>query len=135
MGFFSDATVDALLDLMFGSGHASGFPSSYDVALSTTQPTDNGSNVTEPADTYVRQAVTNNTTNFPAASARQKSNGTAIAFPQPMGAWGVVGYFAIYDHGTSTFRGWGALGVALNITGSSLPPTFAPGQLVITAPG
>lgn len=136
MGRLSDATVDGLLDLVFGDVTYTP-ASSYDIALSTTQPNNDGTGVTEPGGGigYSRVAVTNDTTHWPAASGRQKSNGVAIAFGTPTGDWGVIGWFAIYDHGTSTFRGWGALAVSRHITSTSAPATFDIGALVINAPG
>src|SRR5690348_4995243 len=46
---------------------------------------------------YARVAVTNNATNWPAASGGSKSNGTAINFPTPTASWGTVGQVAICD--------------------------------------
>jgi hypothetical protein len=128
---FDPTTRNLFLDLMFGDDHGSAFPSSYDIALSQTQPTDNGSNVTEPADTYARVQVPNDTAHWPDASGQLKRNGQDITFPQPMGSWGTVGWFAIYDHGTSTFRGWGAFTIPLLIGAHSEAPSIDAGMLVV----
>jgi hypothetical protein len=136
MGRLSDATMNAMLDLMFGTGHAGIFPASYDVALSTTAPTNAGTNVTEPSgNAYARVSVPNDDAHWPPAVSRQKSNGTAITFPQPTGSWGTVTHFAIYDGGTSTFRAWGALQTPRSIDATSDPPTFAISALVVNGPG
>lgn len=42
-------------------------------------------------------AVTNNATNFPAASAGAKSNGTIIEWPTASGSWGNIIGIDIYD--------------------------------------
>jgi hypothetical protein len=42
------------------------------------------------AGNYARVAVTNNATNFPAASGGAKANGTAVTFPEATVAWGAA---------------------------------------------
>lgn len=137
MGRLSDATMNIVLDLMFGDDHVAPFPASYDVALSTTQPTNTGTNVTEPdgAAGYARIEVTNDDTNWPPATARQKANGTAITFDQPTDDWGTVGWAAVYDHGTTTFRAWSALQTPRVINAASDPPRFPAGAFVLNGPG
>lgn len=136
MGRLSDDTMNIVLDLIFGSGHAASFPATYDIALSTTLPTNTGANVTEPSGNgYARVTVTNNDTNWPAAVSRSKTNGTAIVFPQPTGSWGTISHFAVYAGGTSTFRGWGALTTPRVVDGSSDPPNFAAGAMILSGPG
>jgi hypothetical protein len=140
MGFVADDVMNALLDAFLGSGHISPMPAILDIALSSTQPADDGTNVTEPTDPSYGPAVVNNdTTNWPAASARTKSNANAIVFPTPTGTWGTVSWFALYDngsaHSTSTFRGWGQLNAPRTITALSGAPTFGVGTLVVNGPG
>lgn len=87
-----------LADLRFGSGS----PATWYLGLSTTVPNDDGSNFTEPTIgslAYARVAITNNATNWPAASTSAgnttKANGAAFTFPNPTGYWGnapIVGY-------------------------------------------
>ena len=73
-----------LLDICLGNGT----PATVYVGL-CTGVTAGGVVSGEPStNNYARVAVTNNATNFPAASAGSKSNGTAINFPTPSGAWG-----------------------------------------------
>ena len=71
------------------------------VGLSTTTPAGDGTGVTEPSgNAYARVAVTNNATNFPAATGTtngSKANGTTITFPTATGAWGTVTYVVFYD--------------------------------------
>jgi hypothetical protein len=109
MGRLSDADANNMLDSRFGSV-AVAIPATYYVGLSTTTPTNTGTNVTEPAGgSYARVAVTNNATNFPAAAARSKAS-------------------------AGTFRGWGALAAAQAIA-SGGTPDFPIGALVIDSPG
>ncbi|WP_404422924.1 hypothetical protein [Nibricoccus sp. IMCC34717] len=63
-------------------------PATLYVALYTVAPTVGGGGTEVAGNGYARVAVTNNATNFPAASAGAKSNGTAITFPNPTGSWG-----------------------------------------------
>lgn len=135
-GRLSDADANNVLDTRFGAV-ASTAPATYYVGLSTTVPTNTGTNVTEPAGNgYARVAVTNNTTNWPAAASRAKSNGTQITFPTATGTgWGTVTHFVIYDAGTGgNFRAWGSLNTSQAIGGNSMA-SFAAGALVINAPG
>jgi hypothetical protein len=82
MGSFTNDAENTILDAVFG-GSALGAPATYYVALTTTAPTDSAAGTEVSTGTwtnYARVAVTNNATNFPAASGGAKSNGTAIAF-------------------------------------------------------
>lgn len=65
---------------------------------------------------YSRVAVTNNTTNWPAATGGVKKNGTDITFPQATGNWGTVTDFAILDAATGgNILFYGTLDVAKTI--------------------
>lgn len=97
MGSFADYLEDELLDHVFGAASFSA-PATLYIGLSTTTITDAGGNITEPSGNgYARVAVTNNATNFPAASGGAKANGTDIAFPEATGSWGTVIDFFIAD--------------------------------------
>ncbi len=136
MGRLSDADSNNMLDTRFG-GVASNAPATYYVALSTTEPTNTGGNVTEPVGGgYARVAVANNATNWPAASARSKSNGTPITFATPTGSWGTVTHYALYDAATGgTFRGWGRFASGFTIGAGGSAPVIPIGGIVIEAPG
>ena len=96
-GAFSDYLENRTLDHFFG-GTASTPAATLYVAFSTTAPTDAGGNVTEPVgNNYARVAVTNNATNFPAASGGVKTNGVAILSGVASGSWGTITHAAIYD--------------------------------------
>ena len=100
-GSFSDYTENKVLDEIFG---ATDFvaPATVYVALFTARGTiaqaDANTTFTEvTGGSYVRKSVTNNATNFPAASAGSKSNGTAVTFVTATADWGTVTCFGIYD--------------------------------------
>lgn len=70
---------------------------SLKVALSTTQPLPDGTNVSEPSDSaYSRQEVILNDPVLGAASV-SISNKTAITFGPATAAWGAVAYIALFD--------------------------------------
>lgn len=138
MGRISDTYANYLLDLAF-SRATNSFPATFYYGLSTTLPTNTGGNVTEPSGGgYARVAVTNNATNFPVASGRSKSNGTAITFPAATADWASgasIGYFVIYDATSAgNFVGWGELTTPVVVLNGT-QPSFAVGALTITAPG
>lgn len=84
-GSLSDYLELALLDHVFGGGNYTR-PATLYIALFTVAPTDSGPGTeinTGVWTNYARPAVTNNSTNFPAASGTSpgaKTNGTAISF-------------------------------------------------------
>lgn len=135
MGRMSDTVINAVLDQLFG-GVAYTPPATLYVGLSTSTPNNDGTNVTEPSgNAYARVASTNNTTNWPAAAGRSKSNGTAITFPTATGAWGTVTHFVLYDAATGGgFYAWGALAVA-KVIASGDTPSFPAGDFLVSGPG
>ncbi len=86
---FSNTEKHAMLDARWGSGT----PATRYFALFNGNPTSGG---TEASGTgYARVSVTNNSTNFPAASGGEKTNGTAISFGTVgSGGWGTFDYVA-----------------------------------------
>lgn len=98
---FSDFLENELLDHVFGAA-AYTAPATIYVALFTADPDDAGAGGTEcAAGDYARLAVTNNATNFPAASAGAKANGTDFEFPQASSSWGTITFVGLYDASTS----------------------------------
>ncbi len=132
MGSFSDYLENELLDHVWGAA-AYTPPVTLYVGLSTTDPLDDGSGITEPVGgAYARVAVTNNLTNWPAAVAGAKANGTAIQFPTATGSWGTIGWFFISDAAS----GGNMLGHAALTTPKTIDPgdtaSFAVGDLDVT---
>lgn len=129
---FSTANKNAVLDRLF-SGATLTIPGTLHFGLSTTQPTDAGTNVTEPTGgSYARVSVTNNVSNFPVAVAGAKSNANDIVWPAATGNWGTVGWWVAYDSATvGVFHHWGTLQTARVIaTGDTF--RIVAGDLVIT---
>lgn len=136
MGSFGDYLEAELLDHVFGAAAYSA-PATVYVALYTATPGDASASGTEvTGGSYARVAVTNNATNWPAASGTSptsKSNGTAITFPAPTANWGVVVAFAIYDAASAGNElAWGALSVSKTINNGDAAPSFGIGALTIT---
>lgn len=98
-GTFADNARNGLLDLAFG-GQAYSRPSSVYAALFTAPPSYTGGGTEVSGGSYVRKTIANNATNFPAAAAGSKANGTAIAFVTPTADWGSVTDFALFDSGS-----------------------------------
>lgn len=132
MGSFSDFLELELLDHVFGNA-AYTAPATLHVALFTVTPSDSGGGTEVSGGSYARVAVTNNATNFPAASAGAKANGTAITFPAPTANWGTVVAFGIFDAASAgNLIAWGALTVNKTINNGDAAPSFAVGDLDIT---
>lgn len=130
MAGISDYSENRLLDYMLGNGT----PTTVYVALYTTNPNfETGSGGTEVSGgSYARPAVTNNSTNWPAASSGSKSNGAAISFATPSASWGTVTGFALWDSsGAGNMIAGAALTTSKTIN-SGDTVSFAIGDLVIT---
>ena len=95
-GSKSDYLENKLLDHVLGGADYTR-PATVYVALYTVAPTDAGGGTEVSGGAYARVAVTNNATNFPAASGGAKSNGTEIIFPEATASWGTVVALAILD--------------------------------------
>jgi hypothetical protein len=134
MGSFSDYLEDEILDDIFGNA-AYSVPATLYVGLWTSALSDasTGSSAGEVSGgAYARVAVTNNDTNWPAASSGAKANGTAITFTQATASWGTVTYFGIIDAATTgNMLGWGALTQSKAI-GDGDTAAFAIGDLDVT---
>ena len=88
---------------------ASALPSTYYLAMSTTEPQEDGSGVTEPSQSsgYRRVAISA----LSAASNGEVHNTARLAWPKVNSNEGVVGYWAIYDsadHGAGNLLMGGA---------------------------
>jgi hypothetical protein len=95
----SDYLENEILDHVLGGSDYTR-PATVYVALYTATPNDAGGGTEASGGSYARAAVTNNATNWPAASGGAKSNGTAITFPTPTAGWGTVTSFGIFDAST-----------------------------------
>lgn len=135
MGSYGNYLEAKVLDAVFGQTALPAIGTVY-VALYTATPTDANASGTEvTGGGYARVAVTNNVTNWPAASGTaptRKANGTAITFPAPTANWGTITSFAIYDASTAGNElAWGALTTNKTVNNGDAAPSFAAGALTI----
>lgn len=77
-------------------------PTTLYVALSTTAPTEDSTNVTEPvASSYSRIAIEANTSNWTESTNGELTNAVVFRFPEATEAWSTasnkITHFAIYD--------------------------------------
>jgi hypothetical protein len=126
MGSFSDHWEGEILDHLFDIGAYSA-PSFY-VALSTADPTDDGSGIAEPVgNAYARK--------LHAAWARSGStvdNTGVVEFAEATGSWGTVTHFALFDAlSGGNMLGHGTLDTSRAI-GNGDTPRFADGELDVT---
>lgn len=125
----------AIADQQFGGGA----PVTWHVGLSLVLPNADGSGFVEPPSSgvaYGRVAVTNNLTNWPAASIIEglprKRNGTKITFANPTGPWGKLLYWILLltSTGGSTAEYWGKIAEIAPKAGNT-PVEFDVNQLVL----
>ena len=134
MGSKSNYLENEILDHVLGGGDYTR-PATVYVGLWTSalDDTSDGSTAGEVSGgSYARVSVTNDATNWPAASGGAKSNGTAITFPQATALWGTVTHFAILDAVTAgNILYHGALTTSKTVE-SGDTAEFAVGDLDIT---
>ncbi len=95
-GAATDYLENAILDHILGKV-AYTAPTTIYVGLANAVAED-GTITGEPSGyNYSRVQVTNNTTNFPAASGGSKSNGADIVFNEASGSWGTINYVFLAD--------------------------------------
>ena len=130
-GSKSDFLEDAILDHVLGGGDYTR-PGTVYIALYTSAPTDSGGGTEVTGGSYARVAVTNNLTNWPAASGSIKQNGVAFTFTQATANWGTVVAFSILDAVTSgNFMYWGDLTASKSVENGDTAE-FAIGGITIT---
>lgn len=131
MAGFSDFLENELLDHVFGNAAYSA-PATLYLALFTATPSDSGGGTEVSGGSYDRADVTNNATNFPAASGGAKANGAAITFPTASASWGTVNSWGLFDANSGgNLLVWGPL-TANKTIDSGDTPSFAIGDLDIT---
>lgn len=97
MGSFSDYWENEILDHLFGKGSYT--PPTIYVGLSTADPGDAGTGLSEPSGNgYAR--VTTSAADWNSASGGSLDNAAAIEFPDATGDWGTVTHFALFDAAT-----------------------------------
>ena len=101
MSSFSDYLGKKMLDHAFG-GEDYTRPANVYVGLSTTEPEDDGSNITEPVGgNYARVELDNNLIWDAAVintnGIAEKENNELIMFPEPTDNWGEITHFFLAD--------------------------------------
>jgi len=130
----SDVLEKKILDVVLGAV-AYTSPVTVWCALYTAAPTDAGAGTEVSGNGYARVSITNNVTNWPAATGTTatKSNGTVITFPADITAnWGAIVAFGIHDSATlDQLLYWGLVtpNVTVNV---GTTPSFAVNALTIT---
>jgi hypothetical protein len=97
MGSFADHWENEILDHLFGKGSYT--PPTIHVGLSTADPGDSGTGLSEPSgDGYAR--VSTAAADWNSASGGSLDNANVIEFPQATGSWGTITHFALFDAST-----------------------------------
>jgi len=100
------------------------------VALSTTEPQEDGTGVSEPSDGYARKATTG--ADWETATAGAIQNANDITFNEASGPWGSITHFALYNASSAgNMLASSILGAAKTISNGDTPK-FAAGDLDIT---
>lgn len=139
MGKLSDSVIEDVMGRVFGA-RSLPVATNHRVVLSSTEPQEDGSGITEPVGNgYAPAVVDNDATTWATPSGRAASNGIVIAHPEVTDAdddlgWGDLGYFAVLDDDTDEFIGSGRLGGLVSPRLGDTP-TWDIGELVLTGPG
>lgn len=96
----SDTERHQYLNKSFGNTDYTPAATHY-LALYTSAPDETGGGTEVTGGSYARVAITNNVTNWPAAAAGEKANGTAATFIQATADWGTVVAWGIHSHITN----------------------------------
>lgn len=122
--------ANEILDHVLGGGDYTR-PATVYLALFTVAPTDAGGGTEATGGSYARVAITNNSTNFPAASGGSKTLATEQEFPEATANWGTIVAVAIFDAATSgNMLYWTTINAQIVTTGSV--PTFAADSLTFS---
>lgn len=129
MGGFSNYWENKILDHVFGKGSYT--PPTIYVALSTADPLDDASGLSEPSGNgYAR--VQTDVSDWSPASGGSLSNVADITFGAAAGSWGTITHFALFDAATGgNMLAHGALNQPKAIGGSSTA-RFEAGDLDIS---
>lgn len=128
----------AIADSQFGGGSTSWAPATWYLGLSIAAANDDGTGFSEPSGLgYARVAITNNGTNFPAATTvgglTQKVNGAKFTFGNPSGTWGLMGWYGFFlalTGGTPEYSN--PLDAPITVRSGNTPVEFDVSQLVMT---
>lgn len=94
MGSFGNYLEDEILDHIFGKGSYT--PPTIYVALSTADPLDDGSGMSEPSGgSYARKSTS--AADWNTSSSGAIDNANDITFAQATASWGTITHFALMD--------------------------------------
>jgi len=129
MGSFSNYWENEILDHIFGKGTYP--PPTVYAGLSTADPSEDGSSLSEPAGNgYAR--VQTSPSDWSLAGSGQLDNTTVIAFDAATGDWGTITHFALFDAASAgNMLAYGALTQAKSIA-SGDTARFTAGELNIS---
>jgi len=128
----SDDLENKILDHVLGGGDYTRLATVY-IALFTAAPSDSGGGTEVSGGSYARVPVTNNATNWPAASGGAKANGTDITFPAPTANWGTIVAFAIMSASSGgVILYWGLVTPNKTVNNGDPAPKFVTGDLDVT---
>lgn len=129
MGSFANYWENEILDHLFGKGSYT--PPTIYVGLSTADPTDDGSGLSEPTGgSYAR--VQTSGTDWNTASGGALDNANDITFPEATGSWGTITHFALFDAATGgNMLAHGSLSASKAVTTGDTAK-FAAGDLDVT---
>ncbi len=129
MGSFSNYWENEILDHLFGKGAYS--PPTIYVALSTADPGESGSGLSEPSGNGYTRALTS-ASDWNTANGGLLDNAAAIEFNAATGDWGTMTHFALFDAATAgNMLAYGTLNQAKSV-GSGDTIRFAAGDLDVT---
>lgn len=124
----TDYERNRVLDLRYGDNSpAYSKPATVYLALFTAMPTPSTGGTEVTGGSYARQAVTNDSTNFPDAVSGAKDNGVDITFPAASALWGTVVGFGWFDALT--------VGNLLDFAPLTTPRTVNPSDVLSFAAG
>jgi len=129
MGSFSDYWENKILDHVFGKSTYT--PPTIYVALSTADPTDDGSGLSEPSGSgYAREQTS--VSDWDTAFGGALDNTNDITFSEATGSWGTITHFALIDAASGgNVLAYGALSQSRTI-GSGDTAKFAAGDLDVS---
>jgi hypothetical protein len=128
---FSTTKKNEVLNKLFGAADFTP-PANYYLGLSTTQPADDGSGITEPSGgSYARVTIPNTDAYWNGASGGETSNEQDAEFAVATGAWGTVGWWVLMSLASGgVMHHWGVIQTPRVIaSGDTL--RFLAGDLVI----
>jgi len=129
MGGFSDYWENKILDHIFGKGSYT--PPTIYMGLSTADPADDGSGLSEPSGNGYTRTQTS-PSNWNVASNGSLNNTADITFAQATGSWGTITHFALFDAAsTGNMLAHGVLSQSKTI-GNSDTAQFQAGDLDIS---